>query len=183
MKKIVVIALCASFLPLCGRAQDFSLSTNVVDYANMATVNLQLGMGISRHWSVDAGVKYNPFSFGKDEAMKLHRQKLYSAGMRFWPWHIFSGWWLGGKLQYQEFNTGGITSVVTSQGDRYGGSLSGGYTYMISPHLNVEVGVGFWSGYEVFTSYACQKCGRIVDSGQKFFIKPNDLMLSLSFIF
>ena len=166
-----------------ARAQEFSISTNVVDYANFGTLNLEASYGLARHWTLDAGVKYNPFSFEKGEDMKLNRQRSLSAGARYWPWHIFSGWWLYGAMRYQEYSFGGVLSPQTSEGDRYGGSLGGGYTYMINPHLNLDFGLGIWAGYDVYTTYACQTCGRKVDSGEKFFILPSDIILALTFIF
>lgn len=182
MKNIFLI-LCVLFAWTGARAQEFSVSTNVVDYANFGTLNVEASYGLARHWTLDAGVKYNPFSFGEGEDLKLNRQRSISAGARYWPWHIFSGWWLYGAMRYQEYNFGGVLSPQTSEGDRYGGSLGGGYTYMINPHFNLDFGLGIWAGYDVYTSYACQTCGRKVDSGEKFFILPSDIILALTFIF
>ena len=183
MKKSIFLAAAALVCALCARAQDLSVSTNVLDFANFGTLNAEASYGFARHWSVSAALKYNPFSFDEGVKEKFNRQQLFAAGLRFWPWHIFSGWWMGGKLQYQEFNTGGITSPETREGDRYGGGLSGGYTYMLTPWLNVDVGLGVWAGYERSTSFACQRCGRMVGQGEKFFIHPNDILVSLSIIF
>ena len=101
-------------------AQEISLSTNLADYAGGAAY------GFARHWSAGAGIKYNPFSFGRGEEESMLRQRLISAGTRWWPWHIFSGWWMGAKLQYQEFAQGGIVSSETTEGDRFGGGISAG---------------------------------------------------------
>ena len=103
--------------------------------------------------------------------------------MRFWPWHVFSGWWIGGKVQYQEYNRGGIRSAVTDEGDRYGAGLSAGFTYMLHPHLNVSLGAGVWGGLQRYTVYSCPVCGITQESGEKTFILPNDLALSLSYVF
>lgn len=178
---LVLLALCAGAKP--GSAQDFAISTNVLDYANLGTINLQASYAVSRHWSVNAGMKYNPFSYGSGEEEARSRQLSYSAGARFWPWHSYSGWWLSGALRYQEYNHGGFVSRETSEGDRFGGILGGGYTYMLNKHMNIDVGVGVWLGYDRFTTYACQTCGRIIADGGKYFVKPGDIMLALTYIF
>lgn len=184
MKNRMIAALAAALLaaaPLCG--QDLVVSTNVLDYANFATLNVETGLAVARHWSLSAGAKYNPFTFGKGDGTILQRQQTYSVGARFWPWYIFSGWWICAKAQYQEFCSGGITSRRTSQGDRYGGSLSAGYTFMLSKHFNLEFGLGAWGGYEVYTAFNCQHCGQTVDSGSKYFLLPNDVTFALSYVF
>jgi len=176
------IVLLQSVFSICS-AQEFALSTNVLDYANFGTMNIQASYGFDRHWSVNAGMKYNPFSFNEGEKESRNRQLSYTVGARFWPWHIYSGWWLSGGVRYQEYNSGGITSVQTSEGDRFGGSLGGGYTYMLNTHLNIDFGVGIWGGYDIFTVYACQTCGKIISDGRKYFVRPSDIMLALTYIF
>jgi len=178
----LAIILAESFWAGCC-AQEFALSTNMLDYANFGTVNLQASYGFDRHWSLNAGMKYNPFSFNEGESESRNKQLSYSVGARFWPWHIYSGWWLSGGVRYQEYNSGGITSVQTSEGDRFGGSLGGGYTYMLNTHLNLDFGVGIWGGYDIFTTYACQTCGKVISDGRKYFVRPSDIMLALTYIF
>lgn len=182
MKKFLLIAL-ALCLWNAALAQKFAVSTNFLDYANFATMNLEASYGIDRHWSLDAGVKLNPFTFNPGESSAQNRQRSFSTGARYWPWHIYSGWWLSGAVRYQEYNNGGFRTRRTSEGDRFGGGVGGGYTYMISPHFNLDLGAGAWAGYDVYKVYACQNCGKIISEGQKFFILPSDIMLSLTYIF
>lgn len=174
MKRIIIAAL----LLLCGAAladaQELSFSTNIVDFAKSGTANLEASYGFSRHWTLSAGMKY--------DAGGATRQQLYALGGRFWPWHIYSGWWLSGKMQYQEFNEA-ARSLETSEGDRYGAGLAGGYSRMLGKHFNLDLGIGLWTGYSRYVTYACPTCGRIVDTGNKLFLLPNDLMIALSYIF
>lgn len=182
MKKLICALL--ALLPfLHAEAQELALSTNVMDYVNFGTLNLEASYGFARHWSVDAGVKYNPFSFGEGESAVQNRQRSVSAGARYWPWHIYSGWWIAGSVRYQEYNSGGMTGPETSEGDRLGSGLQGGYAYMVSPHFNLNFGAGAWVGRDVYKVYACPRCGRVLDHGSKFFFLPSDIIVSLSFIF
>ena len=120
---------------------------------------------------------------GSPTVLREGLEALFAAGARFWPWHVYSGWWLGAKAQYQEYNRGGIRSALTEEGDRVGAGLSAGYSYMLLPHLNLDFGLGVWGGYAWYTSYACPVCGLTTDRGGKGFILPSDLLLSLTYVF
>ncbi|MDE7126866.1 MAG: DUF3575 domain-containing protein [Bacteroidales bacterium] len=164
-------------------AQKFSVSTNAVGYLNLATLNAEVSYAVAQHWSVTAGVKYNPFTFKVSGRQVQNRQQAYSVGARFWPWHIYSGWWVAAKAQYQEYNSGGIFSVETEEGDRWGAGITAGYTYMVHPRLNLEFGLGLWAGMKRYTVYSCPSCGLTMDTGNKGFILPNDLIIGISYVF
>lgn len=166
-------------------AQKFSVSTNLAGYLNFGTLNIEASYPVARHWCITAGAKYNPFTFnlGQDKQDARSKQQLYAAGVRYWPWHVYSGWWIAGKVQYQEYNIGGITSPSVREGDRYGAAISGGYAYMFGKHFNIEFGAGIWSGLDKYTKYACPVCGPKEDSGKKIFILPSDIIIAFSFVF
>ena len=165
------------------RAQDFALSANAADLANFGTFNLEASYAMAQHWSVNAGIKYNPFSFSRGDSTFQNRQRSLSAGTRYWPWHIYSGWWLSGAVRYQEYNSGGFSSPETSEGDRFGGSVGGGYTYMVAPHINLDFGLGIWAGYDIYRTYSCPTCGKVIGEGRKYFFLPSDILIALSYIF
>lgn len=182
MKRLVLL-LAGLLVGVTCLGQRFSIGTNVVDYANFGTLNLEGMLSVGKQWSVGAGVKYNPFLYREDTAPLSARQRLFSLGTRFWPWHVYSGWWIGAKAQYQEYNRGGIRSALTEEGDRIGAGFSAGYSYMLLPHLNLDFGLGFWGGYAWYKAYACPVCGLTTGQGGKTFFLPNDLLLSLSYVF
>ena len=144
-------------------AQKASVSTNLVGYMNLVTLNLETSCPVARHWSIYAGAKYNPFTFNLGEGREdaRNKQQAYYAGTRYWPWNVYSGWWMAGKVMYQEYNSGGIFSPDTQEGDRFGFSIGGGYSHMIGKKLNIEFGAGLWSGMDWFTRYSCPVCGDI----------------------
>lgn len=180
MRKIFLWVLALS-LSSSLSAQEYSLSSNVLELANFVTFDLGASVSVARHWSVDAGVRYNPFKF-KDGDM-VAKQRCAHAGVRYWPWHVYSGWWAAAALQYQEYDIGGIVKRETREGNRYGASFSGGYSYMISPHFNLDFGLGFWSGYDDYTVYECPVCGITKRSGKKVFILPDEIRVAFSYIF
>lgn len=177
-----------------SRAQELSVSTNLADYATAGTLNIEAGYGFARHWSVYAGAKYNPYSFGDGDNTRFRRQRLYAAGARWWPWHIYSGWWVDARLQYQEFaNTDGRTlqplpvagrgGGPATEGDRYGIGVLAGYSQMLGKHFNLDFGAGFWGGWSSYVTYTCPTCGRISSSGSGTFFLPADIILALNYIF
>ena len=183
LKLLIVMALLGGSL-YC-HAQRFSLSTNLLDYVALGTVNADFSCAFSRHWSATAGVRYNPFTFKKDspQSQFQYRQQSYSAGVRMWPWHIWSGWWFASKVRYQEYNVGGILNAETREGDRLGLGLYSGYTHMISRHFNLEFGLGLWGGWDNYTKYSCPVCGIKIEEGRGGFLLPDDVMVSFVYVF
>jgi hypothetical protein len=54
---------------------------------------------------------------------------------------------------------------------------------MLSPHWNLELGVGMWGGRAWYRTYSCPVCGITVDSGAKWFARPDDVMMSFVYVF
>lgn len=186
MKKYLIVlsaAMLMSALP--SFAQKFSISTNLLDYACLGTLNIDASYSVSRRWSLTAGARYNPFTFNEGDPSRQFqmRQQSYCVGARIWPWHTMSGWWFAGKLRYQEYNHGGIILRKAEEGDRFGAGAYAGYTYMLSSHFNLEFGLGFWTGMAVYREYSCQKCGVTTARGRKYFLLPDDLMISIAYVF
>lgn len=185
MKRIVLLVLLCLSSVFRSYGQKFSISTDLMGYAALGTLNLDASYAVSRHWSLTLGARYNPFTFHKGDPQKQFqsRQQSYSVGARMWPWHIWSGWWFASKLRYQEYNQGGILSRETTEGDRVGVGLYSGYTYMVSSHFNVEFGIGLWTGADFYTRYSCPTCGQTLDKGRRGFLLPDDIMISLAYVF
>ena len=186
MKKyLIVLSVFLLTMALPSMAQKFSLSTNLLDYACLGTMNIDASYSVSRRWSVLAGARYNPFTFnaGNSDEQFQYRQQSYSAGVRMWPWHIWSGWWFASKLRYQEYNIGGIVAQKTEEGERAGAGFYAGYTHMLAPHFNIEFGFGMWGGMSWYKEYSCPNCGVTVESGNRWFARPDDLMISLVYVF
>ena len=161
------------------------MSTNLLGYAELGTMNMDVSYALSRRWSLTAGARYNPFTYNKGDVSSQfqYRQQSYSFGARFWPWHTWSGWWVASKARYQEYNFGGVVSRETSEGDRVGLGLYSGYTLMLSRHLNMEFGLGLWGGLDMYRKYSCPVCGLTIDEGKKGFVLPDDIMISIVYVF
>jgi hypothetical protein len=185
MKHKIIITLLLIALPIFCSAQDWSVSTNAMDYVSLGTLNAEVSMATGRHISINASARINPWTFHKGDPSKQmqNRQQTYAVGVRYWPWHIYSGWWMSGMAQYQEYNRGGIISATTEEGDAYGLSIGAGYSLMLHEHWNLDFGLSLWGGQKTFVTYACPSCGKITDKGAKWFFMPNDLRVSIAYIF
>lgn len=184
-RRFLLVSVLLTGFVISAEAQKFSLSTNLLDYACLGTLNADASCSVSRHWSVTAGVRYNPFTYmvGDPDSQAHLRQQSYSLGARVWPWHTMSGWWFAGKMRYQEYSFGGLWSDGMEEGDRWGVGIYTGYTHMISRHFNIEFGIGFWGGIDVYQNYSCPVCGLLMNAGKRLFILPDDLMISIAYVF
>ena len=185
MKRICFLIILLFSLASEASAQDWSVATNLFDYVCLGSINAEASVATGRHISIHASARVNPWTFheGYPAKQMQNRHQTYAGGVRYWPWHIYSGWWFTGMVQYQEYNRGGIISQKTEEGDAYGISAGAGYSLMLHEHLNIDFGLSFWGGQKTYITYACPSCGRIVDKGSKWFIMPNEIKVSIAYIF
>lgn len=176
------IALC---LPTAGAwAQKLSVGTNAVDWLSLGTINAEASIAVSQHYSIHVGAEINPWTWnGGDREKQLQaRQNSYWGGLRYWPWHVYSGWWAGADLRYSVYNIGGIIKRDTEEGEAYGTGAYGGYSIMLNEMWNLDLGFGVWGGYRKYTRYACPVCGPVTDEGSGVFFLP-DARIAIQLIF
>lgn len=176
MKKIFFAALLLLSFAAPSNAQKWGIETNLLDLANLGTANLEVSRRLNRYSAVVVGARYNNWNFHDQNGEQMqNRARTISAGVRIWPWHIYSGWWFAAKAQVEEYNYGNYLGYKYSQeGLAAGLSLSAGYALMLHKNLDLVFGLGGWVGWTRFTKYACSKCGRVVDEGDKVFVLPNN---------
>ena len=164
---------------------DWSIGTNVVDWLNFGTMNVEASVAVARHVTVNAKYKYNPWTFNSNnrDSQLQNRQNTIKAGIRWWPWHIYSGWWFCFNAQYQEYNRGGVIKRRAEEGDAFGLDVGAGYTLMLHKNFNLEFGVSGWGGYTAYTTYECTRCGKIIEGGNKWFLLPNEVIFGVVWIF
>lgn len=160
-----------------------AVGVNLGDLLFLGTVNGEAQVSLARNWSLGVGARYNNWTYNnsKDNQFQERNQSYYISA-RWWPWYIYSGWWVGSKLQYQEYNRGGIFHRATEEGDAFGASLGAGYSLHLNRWLNLDFGMYGWGGWTVYKSYVCPRCGRKSGEGGKVFILPDEIRLSLTFV-
>ncbi|MBR6883581.1 MAG: DUF3575 domain-containing protein, partial [Bacteroidales bacterium] len=52
MKRLILIGLLGLVLPLTCAAQKWTVQTNFLDWAALGTVNAEVGMSVSQHFSL-----------------------------------------------------------------------------------------------------------------------------------
>ncbi|MGM9749286.1 MAG: DUF3575 domain-containing protein [Candidatus Cryptobacteroides sp.] len=183
----IALFLCLSAVgELNARNLKFALSTNAVEWANFGTINLEAGMGVSQHFSIQAGALYNPWQFKIQNTGDFMYNKQTSAfvGARWWPWYVFSGWWVGMKAKYTDAAITGVWRPALKETTSAGVGLSCGYTLMIHERLNIDFGIGCWGGYHFkYNLYDCPKCMEIRESGARGFIGIDTVSISLMYVF
>lgn len=161
-----------------------AFSQNLADYLLLGTLNADVQYSVHRSWTLQAGAKYNNWTwrYGQDAQFES-RQQAYYVGARWWPWYTYSGWWVGAKMQYKEYNRGGLLSSETEEGDAFGLSFGGGRSIHVNRWLNVDVGLYGWGGLTKYVTYACPYCGQRTDEGTKAFFLPDEARIALQFVF
>ena len=166
------------------RHARLALSQNLADDLFLGTLNAELQYSVHRNWTLGAGSRYNNWTWRyRQEDQFESRQKTFYIAARWWPWYTYSGWWAGGKLQYQEYNRGGLAGPGTEEGDAFGFSFGGGYAVHVNSWLNVDFGLFGWGGITKYVTYACPYCGQRTDAGTKGFLLPDEVRVAVQFVF
>lgn len=183
--KIIFVILIFLSVPRLVRAQRVSVSTNALTWVNLGTINAEGSLSVSKHMTVFAGAKYNPWNIRTKSKQAFYNQQTTGyAGVKYWPWHVYSGWWFGVKTQYMDFEEYGIFTEGLIRGNALGAGISMGYSFMVTSKFNIDLGIGGWGGrifdYErYFNIYDKEP----LVSGPKNFVFVDNLIIAVAYIF
>lgn len=166
-----------------SKAQQYSLSTNGFDYIALGTLNAEFGVSAARNYSIHFGFKYNPFHYGKEEKREQLKHISLSAGMRYWPWFVNSGWFFSSAVTYRKYSYGGIFTDKSYEGRAAGVEIGGGYAWMLTKNVNLELGLGAFAGGTKYKRYSCVRCGVEEQEKSKIVVSPSDVLLAITIIF
>lgn len=186
MRKILPIAILILVIIQPANAQRISVGTNLLQWANLGTINAEFSYAPARHITITASARFNNWQFDtKQEHLILqNKQKTASLGFRYWPWYVYSGWWFGIKGQYKDFATSGIWRPALNTGSSVGAGISAGYTFLLHERLNLDFGIGAWGGRMLkHTLYECPVCLDIRETGPKWFAGIDEISISIIYIF
>lgn len=145
--RLVTALLLSVLVHQTADAQKWAVSTNAMSWANLGTINFEGSIGVGNHFSFNAGFTANPWEIkSPTEVEIMNKQYGGYVGARYWPWQTYSEWWIGAKLQYKNFEKTGLHTSHLTEGNALGAGLSAGYSLMISDHVNLDFGLGFWGG-------------------------------------
>ena len=182
------IFLTAIFLfsaSVASRAQNLSLSTNFVDWGFFGTANLTFESAFSKHFSMEVGAKYNPWTFKKNSDRPIMNQQITGfVSAKYWFWYVYSGWWMSAKAKYNDYTQTGLIRYSLDEGKSVGAGLAFGYSYMLGKHFNIDLSLGLWGGRTFdYVSYDSAARKKVLKSGNKWFLGPDNIEVALKYVF
>ena len=182
---LIIAILCLFFRPTSASAQFVSLGTDILQWANFGTANIELNVATSRYFSVNVGARYNPWDFHTKNSILIQNQQLTAyLSCRYWPWYVFSGFFLQAKVQYSDVLRTGVWRPALEDAKKVGLGLSAGYAMMLTTKLNMEFAAGFWGGRNIeYTLYKCPVCMDVRKNGPCNFIELDYVSVTLAYLF
>ena len=191
-KKLFFLFLCVSFtcFPICAQRESlienktpvFGLSTNLL-YDATTSMNLGLEFRLSDKWTFKLPATYNPWTFSDNKKAKFI---LAQPELRWWFCESFSGHFIGLHGHYAYFNIGGVgTNYMKKyrfEGDLYGGGLTYGYNFYLSPRWSLELALGVGYARINYDQYHCETCGEFIKTETKDYIGPTQAAISLIYL-
>lgn len=151
-------------------AQKVAIKNNLL-YDATASPNLALEMALSRKTTLELGAGLNWFDFSDNRKAK---HWLVQPELRWWTCDVFNGHFFGIHAHGAQFNIGGWDIPVGRlekfkdnryQGYLYGGGISYGYQWLLSPRWNLETSIGGGFARMHYDKYPCTDCGTKVSEG------------------
>ena len=197
MRRFLIILVFVLLCTLSTRAQNIMVSTNVIDWAEFGTMNIEAGLPLSKHFSVHAQARVNPWVFGLkegdasyddivdlDKAGFLIKKTQVGLSVRWWPWYVFSGFWMRLKAQYCSYDVGGkFLGQERRIGDGVGAGIGLGYTLMLSRNWNLDFGIGGWGGMTYESVRENVVTPKAPDPEWKKFIFVDDVIVAFVYVF
>ncbi len=179
MKRLLIVFSFLLLIALPGRGQIVAIQTNAVDLAALGTLNLQAQISFAQNFSAYVDGRINPWRFGAADNPVQMKFRKASVGVRYWPWYVYSGWWVSASVQWSSYDRHNIfntPNVVASHG--MGGGLSAGYSFMLHKNLNLDVGGGV-----CYTRYRSYVVNNLPDNkGTQSFFEPDFISVSLVYV-
>lgn len=182
---LVFLALLAS---LSGAfAQKMAIKNNLF-YDATATPNLAIELALSRKTTLELGAGINLFDFFDNKKAK---HWLVQPELRWWMCDVFNGHFFGVHAHGAQFNVGGWDIPVGRlekfkdhryQGYLYGGGISYGYQWLLSPRWNIELSLGGGFARIHYEKYPCATCGTKLDEGDHNYWGVTKAALSLIYM-
>ena len=176
MRKTIAAVILAFMVTIC-QAQKFGIRSNLAGLA-LGSINIEVSKAISDKITLHFPISWNPFTFGENEKIK---HIAIQPGIRLWQWHSYSGLFYGVQTIRIVCNIG--INEFRYYGSGVGGSLSVGYSKMLTRSLNIEVEMGLGGGWIAYDKYQRNLCGEFEGSWQGFMVGPTRFSLSIMYIF
>ncbi|MCE5225876.1 MAG: DUF3575 domain-containing protein [Porphyromonadaceae bacterium] len=184
MKRLLIILL-VLFAPFAATyGQTFAVKSNLL-YDLTSTINLGVEMSLSRKVTLDISGNYNPWNFGEDGKFK---HIGIQPEVRYWFCEKFNGHFLGLHGHYAAYNVGGLSFLSDNmekyryEGKLWGGGISYGYQWILSPHWSMEAVIGAGYARLDHDKYVCANCGEWIKKDTKDYFGVTKAAISIIYI-
>lgn len=187
LKTVLILTACFLSFSLYTNGQ-VAVKTNVVMDA-FRLPNLGVEIGLSKKFTLDVPVYYNPWKFSDSKQMKLF---MVQPELRYWLCEKFNGHFFGAHLMGGAYHTKGIDPLFALwddmkdyryKGKFYGAGVSYGYQFILGNHWNLEATAGIGYARVDYEKYSCKDCEARLDKGKKNYFGPTKAAVSLIYIF
>lgn len=163
-----------------ARERDWAVSTNIPTWALLGTINADIHYRTASHWSLEAGARYNPFTYmrGSERQTQLRQLTPY-IGIRYWADTAFEGWYFASGLICSEYSVSYPPKEWFFDGDLAGIGFKLGYNRPVNGRLALSLGAGMAAAYHNTTYYCGPVCGRIYDKREGIALFPFEATLSI----
>ena len=182
----ILISVLLALLPTAASAQKWAVELNALSLVDFGTISPEVSMSVAAHFSLHAGGKFNFWTFhsGDGEYIIQDQHKIAYIGVRYWPWYVYSGWWLSVKAEYLDYRTTGIWRPAVETGRGFGLGLGFGYTKMLNEHFNLDFGLGGIGGWLFdYRLNNSQTITSIREEGARPFLYPDMILLGIMYVF
>lgn len=182
---VVILMLAASWSG--SFAQKVAVKNNLL-YDATVSPNLALEVALSRKMTLELGAGINWFDFSGNRKAK---HLLVQPELRWWTCDVFNGHFFGVHAHGAQFNIGGWDIPLGRlekfkdnryQGYLYGGGISYGYQWLLSPRWNLETSIGGGFARMHYDKYPCTDCGTKVSEGTYNYWGVTKAAISLIYI-
>ena len=184
MKRLLIILL-VLFAPFAATyGQTFAVKSNLL-YDLTSTMNLGVEMSLSRKVTLDISGNYNPWNFGENGKFK---HIGIQPEVRYWFCEKFNGHFLGLHGHYAAYNVGGLSFLSDNmekyryEGNLWGGGISYGYQWILSPHWSMEAVIGAGYARLDHDKYVCVNCGEWIKKDTKDYFGVTKAAISIIYI-
>lgn len=185
MKRIILTLLFIAWGASAGAQRHAGITINLADIAWLGTLNLSGEVSAGDRLALEAGVRYNNWNFlcDCDSRAFQDRRRTFYAGARKWFADSCSGVWITARLQFEEYNRGGLFfNPATEEGDAFGLVLGAGYSWILSREWRFDAGATAMAGIKEYCRYTSPRCGRcIVCDSRGAFFRQDCIVLSLTY--
>lgn len=160
----------------------WAIGTDAVQWAMLGCINGEASYCLGHNWALEAGIRYNPFTFLKGSRRQTHlRQLTPSLGIQYWTDEIRHGWFIETKALAGIYSVANLCRDNYFDGQAVAAGIGGGWCKPFAERWLLSVGAGIMIVLHDTTYYMGPVCGRICGKEKGLAAVP-DLSLKIIYL-